>query len=375
MIRFIHASDLHLGRPFGTYPEDVRVRLRRARQESIGRIAEAAREGGASHILLAGDTFDAETPQPTTIRHALNAMADDPALTWVLMPGNHDSLAATELWRVLVNDRPPNVLVAATAKPMDLGEAVLLPAPCTVRHPGRDLTEWMEAAETGNAIRIGLAHGGVQDFRSQENQSENGGSAVIPPDRAASASLDYLGLGDWHGRIKIGPNTWYSGTPEADSFKPHLPAGVLMVSVAARGAIPEVVEVNTGSISWRREALELFAEENPITRHSDLLPELGTRSDMLFDLIVSGRMTLRDLLSLEEGIAKIAPDFLWHQYDLSDLTVVSEATDLDLISDAGALRRAAETLASNSKDSDDPAERKIAADALSRLFTYAMEDE
>ncbi len=100
--KFIHASDLHLGRPFGTYPEDVRVRLRRARQDSIGRLAAVARDGGATHILLAGDTFDAETPQPTTIRHALNAMAADPALTWVLMPGNHDS------WEDMWADSGPN---------------------------------------------------------------------------------------------------------------------------------------------------------------------------------------------------------------------------------------------------------------------------
>jgi DNA repair exonuclease SbcCD nuclease subunit len=375
MIRFIHASDLHLGRRFGTYPEDVRVRLRRARQDSIGRLAAVARDGGATHILLAGDTFDAETPQPTTIRHALNAMAADPALTWVLMPGNHDSLAASELWRVLATDHPANVLLAITAEPVDLGPAILLPAPCTVRHPGRDLTEWMDEVATGEAIRIGLAHGGVRDFSSREDQSEVGNSAVIAPDRAEQASLDYLGLGDWHGRIKVGPATWYSGTPEADSFKPHRPAGVLMVTVGARGASPDVVEIETGSISWRREALELLSEDDAVRRHGDLMPELGVRADMMFDLIVSGRMTLRDRLALEQDIARSGPDFLWHQSDLSGVSVLSEATDLDLISDSGALRRAAETLAADSKNSDDPARRKAAATALSRLFTYAMEDE
>lgn len=375
MIRFIHASDLHLGRPFGTYPEDVRVRLRRARQESIGRLAGAGRESGATHILLAGDTFDVETPQPTTIRHALNAMAADPALTWVLMPGNHDSLAASELWRVLATDHPANVVLATIAEPLDLGPATLLPAPCPVRHPGRDLTEWMNEASTGEAIRIGLAHGGVRDFSSQENQAENGNSAVIAPNRAEQASLDYLGLGDWHGRVKVGPATWYSGTPEADSFKAHKPAGVLVVTVAARGAVPDIVEVEIGSISSHRETLELLSDDDVIQRHSDLTPELTARGDMLFDLIVSGRIPLRDRLTLEQEIARCAPDFLWHQSDLSDVSILSEATDLDLISGAGALRQAAEALASDSMDNDDPAHRRAAAAALSRLFTYAMEDE
>ena len=64
MIRFLHSSDLHLGKPFGSFPEDVRGRLRQARQEAVGKLAEAARAGRATHVLLAGDSFDAETPYP-----------------------------------------------------------------------------------------------------------------------------------------------------------------------------------------------------------------------------------------------------------------------------------------------------------------------
>ena len=35
--RFLHASDLHLGKPFGGYPEGIRNRLREARHAAIGR--------------------------------------------------------------------------------------------------------------------------------------------------------------------------------------------------------------------------------------------------------------------------------------------------------------------------------------------------
>ena len=57
MIRFLHSSDLHLGKPFGRFPEDVRVRLRQARQDSLSRLTAIARENAATHILLAGDTL------------------------------------------------------------------------------------------------------------------------------------------------------------------------------------------------------------------------------------------------------------------------------------------------------------------------------
>ncbi len=200
---------MHLGRAFGNFPEDIRGRLREARHTVIARLAEAARATGAWDVLLAGDTFDAETPSPETLRHALRAMAAESDLRWFLMPGNHDSLAATELWRRILVDAPSNLVVLAESGPQELASGVwLLPAPCTQRHPGRDLTEAMSAPTPEGAIRIGLGHGAIMDFTSDE-----GSPGIIPPDRARLSGLDYLGLGDWHGRMQIGPVTWYSGTP------------------------------------------------------------------------------------------------------------------------------------------------------------------
>ena len=76
MLRFLHSSDLHLGRAFGNLPEGIRHRLREARHGAIARLATAARQGGARLVLLAGDTFDAETPAPETLRQALRAEAE-----------------------------------------------------------------------------------------------------------------------------------------------------------------------------------------------------------------------------------------------------------------------------------------------------------
>lgn len=119
-------------------------------------------------------------------------MAHHAPIRWVILPGNHDSLQATELWAQLVREAPANVLLATTPHPIPLSEgAFLLPAPCTTRRPGRDLSEWMDGASTPDgAIRIGLAHGAIQNF-SEEAVSDD----VIAPDRARRAGLDYLALG------------------------------------------------------------------------------------------------------------------------------------------------------------------------------------
>ena len=52
----------------------------------------------------------------------------------------------------------------------------VLPAPCTHRRPGRDLTETMAAATPEGAVRIGLGHGAVTDFASDE-----GSPGIIHP--------------------------------------------------------------------------------------------------------------------------------------------------------------------------------------------------
>ncbi|NYS26304.1 DNA repair exonuclease [Rhodobacteraceae bacterium 2376] len=371
MFRFLHSSDLHLGKPFGRFPEDVRARLRQARAEALPRLADLARAHGATHVLLAGDTFDQTTPAPTTVRHALNAMAGAEGVEWVLLPGNHDHANATELWRQVRRDAPANVTALLDPAPHALPGAVILPAPPAERHPGRDLTDWFDSADTGEALRIGLAHGSVTDFDS----SEEGGSAVIAPDRAARAGLAWLALGDWHGQRQIGPRCWYSGTPEADSFKHATPPSALLVELDGPGAPPRVTALPTGALHWSRLRLELDAQDDPLAAHATVLPELADRARTLLDLRISGQLRPAARADLDHAIARVAPDFLWHRADSDALALVQDGTDLDLIDHHGALRATAETLVAEAEDPAlDPEIRATARAALQQLFTYALED-
>lgn len=372
MIKLIHSSDLHLGKPFGRFPEDVRVRLRQARADVLPKLASLAKDHAASHILLAGDTFDQTTPAPSVIRQALNMMRAADHVTWVLMPGNHDHANATELWRQVAQDAPSNVALQLEPQPYRLNaQATLLPAPPTERNPGRDLTDWFDAAATADALRIGLAHGSITDFES----SEDGASSVIAPDRARRAGLHYLGLGDWHGQLQIGPETWYSGAPEADGFKHAQTPSVLLVEIAGKTAPAKVKSLPTGTIDWRRVTLDLATDSDCIAAHKAILPALSTRALTLFDLIVTGRAGPLDRVKLEKAIISVAPDFLWHAADLGALGMVHDTADLDAIDYQGALRAAAETLAREAADDTlQPEERATAQAALSQLFSFALEE-
>ncbi len=371
MIRFIHSSDLHLGKPFGRFPEDVRSRLRQARAEALVRLAELARVNQASHILLAGDTFDQTTPAPAVVRQALNAMRAANHVTWIMMPGNHDHAGASELWRQVMSDAPANVSVLLQPSPHKLAEGVaLLPAPPGERHPGRDLTEWFDTAATGEAVRIGLAHGSVTSFDS----SEEGGSSVIPPDRARRAGLAYLALGDWHGQMSVGAETWYSGAPEADGFKHARSPAALLVEIFAPGTPAKVTSLPTSTITWYRAALDLSEADEATAAHDRLLPPLSDRALTLFDLKVTGRTPGLARVALEQAVQRVAPDFLWHNADFSGLGLVHDITDLDAIDRQGALRAAADALSREAMDTTLPQEQRETAEAaLSQLFSYALE--
>lgn len=371
LIRFIHTSDLHLGKPFGRFPEDVRVRLRQARADVLPKLAQLAHQARASHILLAGDTFDQTTPAPSVIRQALNAMRAAEHVTWVLMPGNHDHASASELWRQVRQDAPPNVVALLDPTPFALSPAAtLLPAPPTERHPGRDLTDWFDTAPTGESLRIGLAHGSVTDFDS----SEDGGSSIIAADRARRSGLGYLGLGDWHGQLQVGPETWYSGAPEADAFKHTQTPSALLVDLAGPGAPAQVSALPTGSIRWMRCRLDLAGDADAPTAHSATLPPLAARALTLFDLHVTGRARPLTWVALEQAVLQTAPDFLWHRADFGQLGLMPDTADLDAIDSIGALRAAANALAVEAANPAIPTDQRATAEAaLSYLFSYALE--
>ncbi len=368
-LRLLHTSDLHLGKGFGGFPEAIRNRLSEARHTAIARLAQAARQGGATTVLLAGDTFDTETPSPQTLRHALHSLAEAADIQWLMLPGNHDSLAATELWRKIAAERPSNLHTLVTSEPLSLApDAWLLPAPCTQRRPGRDLTEAMQAPTPAGAVRIGLGHGAIADFSGEEDVA-----GIIPPDRATRSGLGYLGLGDWHGQMRVNDATWYSGTPEADSFKHPAPPAALLIALDGQDAAVKVTSVPTGSFRWLSAQIDLLPGD--LSRLTDALPHPRGRRDCLVKIAVTGRLTLADRVMLDADLARIAPDFGWFACDLGGLGTDARPDDLDMIDRAGALRHAAEALLS---DAQDPAltqtDRDLASSALSRLYAFAQAD-
>lgn len=370
--RFIHTSDLHLGKKFANIPEppdgSIRGRLREARHSAIGRLTAAAQAHGAGDILVAGDTFDTPTPSLPVVRQALAAMGEAIDIRWWLLPGNHDNLREAEpLWELMAREAPANVRCLSTASPVRLTpEATLLPCPIEWRSLGADPTAGLvDMPSDEGALRIALAHGGVTDF------TESG--ANIPPDRDRTARLDYLALGDWHGRMRFGPRVHYSGSPEQDRFKHGRPGVCLAVTIAGPGAMPEVAEIETGAFLWQDIALPLMPRQDAAAALLELLPA-GGRRDRLVRVTATGRASLPDQVTLRRAADAIGPEFAHFELRTDLLQTQYDVTDLDEIDRGGALRLAADALMIEAEgETLAGEEREVAADALARLYAYVKE--
>jgi DNA repair exonuclease SbcCD nuclease subunit len=341
----------------------VAARLQEQRFEVIGRIAALAESKGAQHVLVAGDVFDAAKPPQPLIRRFLARLADHPGLIWHCIAGNHDPDQPGAVWDDVRRAEPgPNVRIHASAAAVEIAPAVvLLPAPLHARAMSDDPTAWMDGAHTpAGSVRIGMAHGSVRGFSSQ-------GEAAIPiaPDRAATARLDYLALGDWHGTSRIDARTWYAGTPEPDGFKDNAPGHALVVTAAGAGAAPKVEQAATAYYTWRRQSLDITGVGDIDRLIESLRAADQTAKRTLLDLDVSGRVPLADFAAVEDRLETLAATVAHLQVDRARILPVADAADLDGFG-TGAIATVAAGLAGK-LDAADARQQAIATRALAIL--------
>ena len=208
--RLIHTSDWQIGKAFRFVDDATMGLLQEARLQAIEQLGGLAHEHGAQHVLVAGDVYDMEAPSPRTLNQPIERMRKFEGVHWHLLPGNHDPYRPNGLWDQLLRRGVPDNVHIHTQPGLvllDEGSLALLPAPLHHRRTLQDPTAYMDGVEVpAEALRVGLAHGTVVGFGSDEDATPN----RIAPDRPASAGLSYLALGDWHGQKRINDRCWYS---------------------------------------------------------------------------------------------------------------------------------------------------------------------
>lgn len=371
-LRLLHTSDWQIGKVFRFVDDGTMGLLQEARLAAITRLGELAVEHGAGHVLVAGDVFDMEALSPRSLNQPLERMRKFEQVSWHLMPGNHDPNRPHGLWdQIMRRGVPDNVIVHLTPEPrvFESDSFAVLPAPLQYRRTLQDPTAFMDEAETPEGIiRIGLAHGTVTGFGSEDKDVPN----YISPDRPNSAMLTYLALGDWHGQKKINDRVWYSGTHETDAFDVEGGGQALLVEVDGANAVPVVTPVETGRYRWVTLREQMNSREDIDALNTTLRGSWDDLNRILVRLIVEGAVSLQDRQYFEEQIVEqVSAAFCYLRVDDARLFPSPSEEDLDQIDRGGFVRTAADVLKKKSEDMSDP-EHEIAALALQRLFVEHM---
>jgi hypothetical protein len=232
-----------------------------------------------------------------------------------------------------------------------------------------DPTGLFDNAETpAGAIRIGLAHGSVRSFGSTESSTNN----LLAADRAATAKLDYLALGDWHGMTRIDDRTWYSGTPEPDRFDANNSEGhVLLVEVASL-ALPTVTPLVSGRFTWRVLSAMVNSVEDVDALETQIRGLNQDLSRVLLQLKVSGTLDLSARDYFEQRISTSLGSALRAlRLNADELFLKPSTAELEAIDHVGFVRVAADQLSGLAQDIQNQ-DRDIAAEALQRLYVLHM---
>lgn len=363
MTRFLHSADWQIGRQFAAFDAEHAPILAEARITAVERLAALATEHQVDAVLVAGDIFDMQTVSERTLRRLFNALSGY-AGPWLMIPGNHDAALAESVWTRAqrLGAVPPNVhaLLVPELRVFEEQGFAVLPAPLAQRHTYNDLTAWFDAAETpAGMLRIGLAHGSVQGLLAEDIDSAN----PIAPDRAATARLDYLALGDWHGCKRIDARTWYAGTPEPDRFKDNGSGQALLVDIAALGAEPQVTPLAVGRFRWRSIAttLQVASDGDALIAQLELLD-----ANDVAELRVEGQVDVAGLQRLQAAIGRAEARARHLQADLSSLRLVPTDEDIAGLQADGYLGEVVQELR-DAQASADSHEARVAQDAMALL--------
>lgn len=367
MVHFLHTADWQIGRQYGQLSPEDGALLAEARLSAVQAIARLAFERKVDAVLVAGDVFDMQDVSDRTIRRLFQSLEAFPG-PWVMIAGNHDAALSASVWTRAQQMQcvPANVHLPQSAQIVALDDARLavLAAPLTQRHTYEDVTAVFDHMETpAGWPRVGLAHGSITGRLPETIDSAN----PIAPDRAASARLDYLALGDWHGCLEIDERTWYAGTPEQDRFRGNEPGYVLSVRLEHAGDAPQVERIQVGQYRWHswNEHIGLPGDIEALAARLD-----GLGANDVLQLVLQGQANGAGHLALEVAVARAEARVRALRLDTQALSLEPDAEDLESLGNSAYLTEVVGQLRALQ---DDPQQGETAREAL-RLLVRLQRD-
>lgn len=363
-MRFIATADWQLGMTAHFLNAEARPRYAQARIDVLRRIGDLATEHQAEFIVVAGDVFESNQLDRAVLGRAFDALKDVPVPVY-LLPGNHDPLDASSIYRSAEFERgcPPHVRVLDHTGPHVVAEGVeLIAAPWFSKKPLLDLCAQAirQVDPSPHVRRIVIGHG---DLLAIDQTNPAGIDAPGLLESIGAGDIDFVVLGDRHSLTEHHARLWYPGTPEVTSRDEVDPGNVLVVELTDKHV--RVLAERVGH--WK--FLDHRAHLN--TRHDveelqQWLQDQPNKQTTAVWLSLTGELTVADKARLDEVIDSFDGLFavvaVWERH--TDLVVRPADGEFESLGLTGFAHDAVNELVSHLDGPDAQASR----DALSLLY-------
>jgi DNA repair exonuclease SbcCD nuclease subunit len=304
MTKFLHTADWQLGMTRHFLSDEAQARFTAARIQAISNIGALAVQEGCSFVVVGGDVFESNQVERQVVVRSLEAMKATPGVTFYLLPGNHDPLDASSVFRstTFIENCPANVVVLESSEPVLAAPGVeIVGAPWSTKRPLVDLIRGAVTDLPGDGSRrIVVGHGSTDSLSPNPNDP-----ALISLDNLeaaiAAGTVHYVALGDRHSTTEVGGTgrIWYSGAPEPTDYDEVDPGNVLVVELAGDSVSVERHRVGT----WRfiRRDFDVTGTED-CQKVEHFLDEISDKARTIVKLSLVGQLSLADMDRLDAAL-------------------------------------------------------------------------
>jgi exonuclease SbcD len=344
VLRFIHASDLHLDTPFREltrWNRELAESLKDATFKSFARIIDLCIAREVDFLLIAGDIFNSEQQ---SLAAQLRFVAELHRLSKEGIPcyficGNHDPL---DSWmdQLQLPDRVHRFGSGDAESRFFEKEGVRLAEICGISYPQKKVTKNLAKRyeRTGDApFSIALLHGSIGATGPHENY------APFTKEDVLAKGFDYWALGHIHKRQELsgaGPAIMYCGNPQGRDFGETGKKGCLLVTLE-EGRKPVTEFLPTQLIRFEIVEVDLGGAERinqiPERLNTAITAIEGYEDGAAYILRVriSGRTPLHDRLKQPEEVEELMLRYNEEQssagrFTLIDRIEVATRSELDL---------------------------------------------
>ena len=303
-MKFIHFADAHLDSPFrglSFLPSEEFYHIYQAADQSLTKIVDLALQENVDLVLIAGDTFDSNTPSPRAqlfFAKQIKRLTDQ-KIQVVMIFGNHDHMKQEDL---LVSPSPyfkllgNNETVEQATFTTDAGfNYDVIGFSYLNNHITEDKIP--EFPAKGKNYTFGLMHAQEKSATASQNVY-----APFTVDELQNLNYDYFALGHIHARNNLSSTPWivYPGNIQGRHINEMGAKGCYLGEIDENSGKTTNDFKETGPILWQGTKINLEGAISKADLQAKIIAKLESGQKTYFSLTIAGAQYLsaeeRDLV-------------------------------------------------------------------------------